>query len=161
MSEQGESSGAAVEPGSHLSPELGTCTMKPRTDQGVIDTQLNVYSVTNLKVADMSIVPINVGTNTYWTALLIGEKAAVIIADELGIGCVFAVILSMYFTGSAWKFSEVHDLMVSYQACASLRHEKSIGCHCWMMDSIFQVDMNFTKTGRQVTSVELMGGVEE
>jgi len=45
-----------------------------------------VYGVTNLKVADMSIAPINVGTNTYWTALLIGEKAAMIIADELGIG---------------------------------------------------------------------------
>ncbi|KAG2117113.1 GMC oxidoreductase-domain-containing protein [Suillus discolor] len=66
---------------------LGTCAMKPRADQGVIDARLNVYGVTNLKVADMSIAPINVGTNTYWTALLIGEKAAMIIADELGIEC--------------------------------------------------------------------------
>ncbi|KAG2344662.1 alcohol oxidase-like protein [Suillus weaverae] len=64
---------------------LGTCAMKPRADQGVIDTRLNVYGVTNLKVADMSIAPKNVGTNTYSTALLIGEKAAMIIADELGI----------------------------------------------------------------------------
>ncbi|KAG1843229.1 hypothetical protein C8R48DRAFT_785654 [Suillus tomentosus] len=70
-----------------LSPELRTCAMKPRTDQGVIDARLNVYGVTNLEVADMSIAPINVGTNTYWTALLIGEKAAMIIADELGIEC--------------------------------------------------------------------------
>ncbi|KAG2111065.1 GMC oxidoreductase-domain-containing protein [Suillus cothurnatus] len=66
---------------------LGTCAMKPRADQGVVDARLNVYGVTNLKVADLSIVPKNVGTNTYSTALLIGEKAAMIIADELGIEC--------------------------------------------------------------------------
>jgi hypothetical protein len=36
--------------------------MKPRADQGVIDARLNVYGVTHLKVADMSIVPKNVGT---------------------------------------------------------------------------------------------------
>ncbi|KAG1750335.1 GMC oxidoreductase-domain-containing protein [Suillus paluster] len=64
---------------------LGTCAMKPRADQGVVDARLNVYGVTNLKVADMSIVPKNVGTNTYSTALLIGEKAAMIIAEDLGI----------------------------------------------------------------------------
>jgi hypothetical protein len=36
--------------------------MKPRADQGVVDARLNVYGVTNLKVADLSIVPKNVGT---------------------------------------------------------------------------------------------------
>jgi hypothetical protein len=36
--------------------------MKPRADQGVVDARLNVYGVTNLKVADMSIAPKNVGT---------------------------------------------------------------------------------------------------
>jgi alcohol oxidase len=65
---------------------LGTCAMKPRADQGVVDARLNVYGVTNIKVADMSIAPKNVGTNTYSTALLIGEKAAMIIADELELG---------------------------------------------------------------------------
>ncbi|KAG1740654.1 GMC oxidoreductase-domain-containing protein [Suillus lakei] len=70
-----------------IAHSLGTCAMKPRTDQGVIDARLNVYGVTNLKVADMSIAPKNVGTNTYSTALLIGEKAAMIIAGELGIEC--------------------------------------------------------------------------
>ncbi|KAG1748970.1 GMC oxidoreductase-domain-containing protein [Suillus paluster] len=64
---------------------LGTCAMKPEADQGVVDARLNVYGVSNLKVADMSISPLNVGTNTYSTALLIGEKAAMIIAEELGI----------------------------------------------------------------------------
>ncbi|KAG2757782.1 GMC oxidoreductase [Suillus brevipes Sb2] len=64
---------------------LGTCAMKSREDQGVVDARLNVYGVTNLKVADLSIVPKNVGTNTYSTALLVGEKAAMIIAEDLGI----------------------------------------------------------------------------
>ncbi|KAG1810784.1 hypothetical protein EV424DRAFT_144856 [Suillus variegatus] len=67
---------------------LGTCAMKPETDQGVVDARLNVYGVSNLKVADLSISPLNVGTNTYSTALLIGERAAMIIAEELGIICI-------------------------------------------------------------------------
>ncbi|KAG1870401.1 GMC oxidoreductase-domain-containing protein [Suillus tomentosus] len=67
---------------------LGTCAMKPEADQGVVDARLNVYGVSNLKVADMSISPLNVGTNTYSTALLIGERAAMIIAEELGITCI-------------------------------------------------------------------------
>ncbi|KAF9230058.1 GMC oxidoreductase-domain-containing protein [Melanogaster broomeanus] len=64
---------------------LGTCAMKPRAQGGVVDGRLNVYGVAGLKVADMSICPSNVGTNTYSTALLIGEKAAMIIAEDLGI----------------------------------------------------------------------------
>ncbi|KAG0702062.1 GMC oxidoreductase-domain-containing protein [Suillus ampliporus] len=66
---------------------LGTCAMKPRVDNGVVDPRLNVYDVTHLKVVDMSIVPKNVGTNTYSTALLIGEKAAMIIAEDLSLVC--------------------------------------------------------------------------
>ncbi|KAJ7930528.1 hypothetical protein B0H13DRAFT_1595284, partial [Mycena leptocephala] len=64
---------------------LGTYAMKPRLESGVVDPRLNVYGVRNLKVADLSIAPLNVGANTYHTALLIGEKAAIIIAEELGI----------------------------------------------------------------------------
>ncbi|KAF5386490.1 hypothetical protein D9757_005890 [Collybiopsis confluens] len=84
---------------------LGTCAMKPRADGGVVDSRLNVYGVQNLKVADMSIAPSNVGANTYNTALIIGsvnfpaestdvhlnpnmnqrEKAFLIIAEDLGI----------------------------------------------------------------------------
>ncbi|KAG1846420.1 hypothetical protein DFJ58DRAFT_892952 [Suillus subalutaceus] len=66
---------------------LGTCAMESEADQGVVDARLNVYGVSNLKVADMSISPLNVGTNTYSTALLIGERAAMIIAEDLGIDC--------------------------------------------------------------------------
>ncbi|KAI9432495.1 alcohol oxidase-like protein [Lactarius indigo] len=64
---------------------LGTCAMKPREQGGVVDARLNVYGVRGLKVADLSIPPSNVSANTYGTALVIGEKAAAIIAEELGI----------------------------------------------------------------------------
>ncbi|KAK0469586.1 GMC oxidoreductase-domain-containing protein [Desarmillaria tabescens] len=64
---------------------LGTCAMKRRSERGVVDSHLNVYGVENLKVVDMSIAPSNVGANTYNTALVIGEKAALIIGGELGI----------------------------------------------------------------------------
>jgi alcohol oxidase len=69
--------------------------MKKRENGGVVDRDLNVYGTTGLKVAglffagetdlDLSIAPSNVGANTASTALVIGEKAAMIIAKELGI----------------------------------------------------------------------------
>ncbi|KAF8813030.1 alcohol oxidase [Phlegmacium glaucopus] len=67
------------------SHSMGTCAMKPREQGGVVDERLNVYGVQNLKIADCSIAPGNVGANLYNTALAIGEKAAVIIAEDLGI----------------------------------------------------------------------------
>ncbi|EPS98838.1 hypothetical protein FOMPIDRAFT_156775 [Fomitopsis schrenkii] len=62
---------------------LGTCAMKPRDKQGVVDSALNVYGVSGLKVADMSIAPSNIGSNAYSTAVVIGEKATTIILKEL------------------------------------------------------------------------------
>ncbi|GAA5828265.1 hypothetical protein JCM11251_002667 [Rhodosporidiobolus azoricus] len=53
---------------------LGTCAMKPRDKGGVVDAKLNVYGTKGLKIADLSICPENLGTNTYS-----------IIADELGL----------------------------------------------------------------------------
>jgi len=64
---------------------LGTCSMKQREKGGVVDKRLNVYGTQCLKVADISIAPSNVAANTYSTAATIGEKAATIIAEELGI----------------------------------------------------------------------------
>lgn len=68
---------------------LGTCSMAPRegnsiVKHGVLDERLNVHGVKGLKVADLSICPDNVGCNTYSTALLIGEKAAMLVAEDLG-----------------------------------------------------------------------------
>jgi alcohol oxidase len=59
--------------------------MKPRERGGVVDSRLNVYGVRGLKVADLSICPANVAANPYSTALVVGEKAAVIVAEQLGI----------------------------------------------------------------------------
>ncbi|PPQ69188.1 hypothetical protein CVT25_006966 [Psilocybe cyanescens] len=64
---------------------IGTCAMKPREKNGVVDSRLNVYGTQSLKIADCSITPGNVAANTYSTAIAIGEKAAIIIAEELGI----------------------------------------------------------------------------
>ena len=64
---------------------LGTCAMRERERGGVVDGQLNVYGTRGLKVVDLSMVPENVGANTNNTALVVGEKAAVIIGGELGI----------------------------------------------------------------------------
>ncbi|KAI0685099.1 hypothetical protein BC835DRAFT_1291050 [Cytidiella melzeri] len=64
---------------------IGTCAMKPREKGGVVDNKLNVYGVEGLKVCDISILPSNVCANTYSTALVVGEKGAVIIAEELGL----------------------------------------------------------------------------
>ncbi|KAL8733783.1 MAG: hypothetical protein Q9181_003465 [Wetmoreana brouardii] len=68
---------------------LGTCSMAPKEGNsivkyGVLDERLNVHGVQGLKCADLSICPDNVGCNTYSTALLIGEKAAVLVAEDLG-----------------------------------------------------------------------------
>ncbi|KAF8752311.1 hypothetical protein RHS01_07964 [Rhizoctonia solani] len=63
----------------------GTLPMKPEKQGGCVDPRLNVYGTTNLKVADLSILPSNVGSPTYSIALMIGEKAAVLIAEDLGL----------------------------------------------------------------------------
>jgi alcohol oxidase len=59
--------------------------MKPLEQRGVVDPNLNVYRTRNLMVADMSIVPKNVGINTNNIALAVEEKAAVIISYILGV----------------------------------------------------------------------------
>ncbi|KAF4831757.1 Alcohol oxidase [Colletotrichum siamense] len=64
---------------------LGTAKMAPRDDKGVVDSSLSVYGVERLKLVDLSICPENVGANTNNTAFVVGEKAADIIAKELGI----------------------------------------------------------------------------
>ncbi|KAF8237035.1 alcohol oxidase [Tricholoma matsutake] len=64
---------------------LGTCSMRPREQGGVVDARLNVYGIQSLKVVDFSIAPANVGANPYNTVVGIGEKAALIIVEDLGI----------------------------------------------------------------------------
>jgi alcohol oxidase len=62
---------------------LGTCAMRPLDQGGVVDEKLNVYGTTRLKIVDLSMVPENVGANTNNTAIAVGEKAAIIIEQEI------------------------------------------------------------------------------
>lgn len=64
---------------------LGTARMCPRDRLGVVDERCNVYGVNGLKIADLSIVPLNIGANTNNTALLIGEKVADFVIEDLGV----------------------------------------------------------------------------
>lgn len=73
---------ASIGPMSHC---LGTCAMGPRDKGGVVDEKLDVYGVTGLKIADMSIVPKIVVANTYSPAILVGEKAAEIVKGGLAV----------------------------------------------------------------------------
>ncbi|KAK4654209.1 hypothetical protein QC762_000340 [Podospora pseudocomata] len=60
---------------------LGTCKIG-----SVVDENLNVYGTTGLKIADLSVLPGNVAANTNNMAMAVGEKAAGVIIEELGLG---------------------------------------------------------------------------
>jgi alcohol oxidase len=59
--------------------------MAPREKKGVVDSRLSVHGVKNLKLADLSVPPENVGANTGGTAFVVGERAADIFIKELGL----------------------------------------------------------------------------
>lgn len=64
--------------------QSGTCKMGPVTDQdAVIDPRLRVYGVKNIRVADLSITPQIVSANTQAAAIMIGEKAAELIKEDV------------------------------------------------------------------------------
>src|SRR5690606_23148851 len=53
----------------------GTCRMGS-DEASVVDPELRVRGVENLRVADASVMPVIINANTGATALVIGEKAA-------------------------------------------------------------------------------------
>lgn len=55
----------------------GTCKMGPSTDPyAVVNQELQVYGIENLRVIDASIMPTIVGCNTNAPTIMIGEKGA-------------------------------------------------------------------------------------
>lgn len=57
--------------------QCGTCKMGPKSDRNaVVDHELKVYGVKNLRVVDCSIMPTITGAHTLAPAYMIGEKGA-------------------------------------------------------------------------------------
>ncbi|KAI0815493.1 aryl-alcohol dehydrogenase [Xylaria sp. FL0064] len=61
----------------------GTCAMLPREKGGVVDTQLKVYGMENLRVVDASVIPLIPNANIQATVYAIAERAADLIRAEI------------------------------------------------------------------------------
>jgi choline dehydrogenase-like flavoprotein len=55
---------------------LGTCSMLPREDGGVVDPKLKVYGTANVRVIDASIIPLEVQGNIQTAVYAVAEKGA-------------------------------------------------------------------------------------
>ncbi|KAF5362669.1 hypothetical protein D9758_009636 [Tetrapyrgos nigripes] len=59
--------------------EVGTMSMLPRQLGGVVDTELKVYGISNVRVIDASIIPFPVSAHMSSTVYMVGEKGADIV----------------------------------------------------------------------------------
>ncbi|MBW0467930.1 hypothetical protein O181_007645 [Austropuccinia psidii MF-1] len=64
---------------------LGTSSMMPLSDGGVVDPELKVYGTNNLRIVDASILPIHLATHPTMTVYAIAEKAAEMILRSKGL----------------------------------------------------------------------------
>ncbi|KAI0931110.1 hypothetical protein AcW2_000066 [Taiwanofungus camphoratus] len=55
---------------------IGSLSMLPREKNGVVDPELRVYGTKNLRIADLSVVPLHFAAHTQATAYAIGERLA-------------------------------------------------------------------------------------
>lgn len=63
--------------GTTIQHQVGTCKMGPHWDSdAVVNPELQVYGIHNLRVVDTSIVPDIIAGHTNSVAIMIGEKAA-------------------------------------------------------------------------------------
>lgn len=57
--------------------QVSTCKMGPPNDtEAVVDNELRIYGVKNLRVADTSVVPVTLTAHTVLPSYMIGEKAS-------------------------------------------------------------------------------------
>lgn len=61
---------------------IGTCSMLPREDGGVVDPELKVYGTANLRVVDASVLPIHLSCHIQSTVYALAEKASDIIKSS-------------------------------------------------------------------------------
>ena len=63
----------------------GTCKMGPKTDSlAVVDAELKVHGIQNLRVIDASIMPALVSGNTNAPSIMIGEKGSSMVISQWG-----------------------------------------------------------------------------
>ncbi|KZT32740.1 alcohol oxidase [Sistotremastrum suecicum HHB10207 ss-3] len=62
---------------------LGTLSMLPKDKNGVVDPTLKVYGTKNIRVVDLSIIPLHIAAHTLGTVYSIAEHAADIIKESL------------------------------------------------------------------------------
>ncbi|KAM5543788.1 hypothetical protein V8D89_002405 [Ganoderma adspersum] len=62
----------------------GTCSMLPKDKGGVVDASLKVYGTKNIRVADLSTLPLMTAAHTQSTVYVIAEQAADIIKKSYG-----------------------------------------------------------------------------
>ncbi|KAJ3814755.1 hypothetical protein F5876DRAFT_62084 [Lentinula aff. lateritia] len=58
---------------------IGTLSMLPKDRNGAVDSKLKVYGTKNIRVVDLSVVPLQIAAHTQATAYIIAEQAAGII----------------------------------------------------------------------------------
>lgn len=61
---------------------LGTCALLPQKDMGVVDPELRVYGVSNLRVADASVIPILISGHIQTAVYGIAFRAADLITER-------------------------------------------------------------------------------
>jgi choline dehydrogenase-like flavoprotein len=64
---------------------IGTCSMSPKADGGVVDERLRIYGVKGLRVVDTSVMPLNVRGNIASAVYAIAERANDLIKEDWGI----------------------------------------------------------------------------